>query len=372
MSIAQRPPRVLHLAAALTLASASPIRPGWLFERADTCSAGASKCPQAGPPGLLAGDTTVLCCPNGSNCAAIEPISCNITLQDPSKFPSSEVKTTELNLNLPTCGHGCCPFGFHCDKESGFCIEDDDQSLRSGEAMSLPTSSTRPTATGSSKPTSIAVTASATNLASSSEITAAKTMNTATVVGGVIGGLFALALMAGGIFFCRRSSKKADDEKPQSGTSSIVGPIIGNPIKHNRYPAERAVFPTTGQSSSYPSTPTQIQDRFSPRSPAWQSSPYGYYMSAEPPPLSSSRNLTNRYSNGMDRYSYRSEFQDVDAYRPRGGSGRSGSIIISTDKTTLNTWIDTDGKRQTAWPTRDRMLRLCDLDQRSTQVKQVK
>ncbi|KAI1266818.1 hypothetical protein F5Y18DRAFT_349440 [Xylariaceae sp. FL1019] len=373
MPITQRPSRLLYLAAALTLVSASSIQPGWLLERADTCAAGSSKCPQAGLPAnfccstketclVLAGNTTVVCCPNGSDCSVIEPISCNITLQDPSKFPSAEVKTTEVDLKLPTCANGCCPFGFHCDEGSVNCVEDDDQSLKPGGSTSPSTSATHPTATTSSAHTSTATTASSTSPTSSSETTAAKTMNTAAVVGGVIGGLFAFALVAGGVFFCyRRNRKSADDEKRRSGSSSIGAPIIGNPMPHDKYSAGRQVFVggTTGHSSSYASSPILAQDRFSPRSPAWQSAPNGYprdsidnatfarshHVSAEPPPLSSSRNLTNRYSNGTDRYSYGSDFEGADAYRPREGSGGSGSIKVSLDTGKLN---DRPG---TYWPT---------------------
>ncbi|KAI5924722.1 hypothetical protein F4810DRAFT_115806 [Camillea tinctor] len=64
----------------------------------------------------LASSTTALCCPGGSNCSVIQPIPCDIQLQNVTAFPESEVFTTNLSRSLPACGNGaCCPFGFLCN-----------------------------------------------------------------------------------------------------------------------------------------------------------------------------------------------------------------------------------------------------------------
>ena len=65
--------------------------------------------------------STAICCPTGSNCEQIEPIDCDVSLQDPSKNETSPVFTTKLNSPLQTCGNKCCPNGYTCDSTSNVC-----------------------------------------------------------------------------------------------------------------------------------------------------------------------------------------------------------------------------------------------------------
>ncbi|KAI0124393.1 hypothetical protein BJ170DRAFT_83622 [Xylariales sp. AK1849] len=71
-------------------------------------------------PGLtclsLASNTTALCCPEGFDCSAIQPIICDIDQQNVTAFPNSQVHTTNLEASLPSCGKStCCPFGYRCN-----------------------------------------------------------------------------------------------------------------------------------------------------------------------------------------------------------------------------------------------------------------
>jgi hypothetical protein len=94
-----------------------------LFERQSSCVSGYVHCNDA-PAGfccestarclLLAKNTTVRCCPNGGTCQVIDPITCDISQQNISLFPSAQLKTTNLTASLPTCGSLCCPFGYSC------------------------------------------------------------------------------------------------------------------------------------------------------------------------------------------------------------------------------------------------------------------
>ena len=65
--------------------------------------------------------STAICCPTGSNCEQIEPIDCDVSLQDPSKNETSPVFTTKLNSPLQSCGNKCCPNGYTCDSTSDVC-----------------------------------------------------------------------------------------------------------------------------------------------------------------------------------------------------------------------------------------------------------
>jgi hypothetical protein len=73
----------------------------------------------------LAGETTVLCCPEGSDCLKIQPIPCDISLQNGEKHGDAVVKTTALGGTLVGCKGQCCPFGYSCS--SGECVMDKNQ-----------------------------------------------------------------------------------------------------------------------------------------------------------------------------------------------------------------------------------------------------
>ena len=62
----------------------------------------------------LDNDRSMLCCPAGSDCQFIEPITCDITLQNATEHPRNPVHNTDLTRNLPKCGSLCCPQGFSC------------------------------------------------------------------------------------------------------------------------------------------------------------------------------------------------------------------------------------------------------------------
>jgi hypothetical protein len=99
--------------------------------------------------------TSAICCPNTIDCSAIQPITCEISLQDPSQHPDAAIQTTLLNKTLDTCGDSCCPFGFSCS--GSICLLNIDESKgfhQKGTATSVPnvtnTSSPSTTATGPS------------------------------------------------------------------------------------------------------------------------------------------------------------------------------------------------------------------------------
>ncbi|KAI0460227.1 hypothetical protein F5B21DRAFT_137353 [Xylaria acuta] len=431
MRYARGPLWTLQLAAVLAIAStsATSIRPNWVFERDDTCAANYNKCPQAGLPGnfccstgstcnLLAGGTTVLCCPQGSDCATIQPISCTISLQDPVANPKAQVKTTELDGKLPTCGKGCCPFGYHCDSDNANCVMDQDQSKKPGQTSSVPaTTSHTSSVPGATSPTSsVPSTTSGVHLSSSSTAsaggistsstataiggseqtptppaetpsssTAAQTLNKAAIAGGVIGGLFALSLIAAGVWLLlRRKRRRAEAEREKERDSTLSFGNIGNisaPIPHADYYNQRLDFLAKAQqgggggggssASSSPMTTTQtIPNRFfSPNSP-YSASVFGFgrpdsaitttadnnnnnnnrprshHASAE---VGGLRNLTDRYSAGASNNNNNNN--PLTPRTPRGGrlnSGGSESINIFADPSTVGSPSDYN-RRDTTW-----------------------
>ena len=135
-----------------------------LFDRADSCDAGFAPCTNADFPdnfccssgstcNALAANTTVVCCPPGSDCAVLTPISCDITQQDASRHPDSSIKTTALNGALPKCGDACCPFGYSCSSDT--CIVNANQNaspIQTAPAKTSSPSSSSSAARASSKP----------------------------------------------------------------------------------------------------------------------------------------------------------------------------------------------------------------------------
>ncbi|KAI1312401.1 hypothetical protein F5Y03DRAFT_390746 [Xylaria venustula] len=365
MSYVRRPLRTLQLAAVLAIASATSIQANRLFERAGTCAANYNKCTQAGLPenfccatgsscNVLAGATTVLCCPNDSDCSTIEIINCNLSLQDAATHPQAAVKTTELDGKLPTCGNGCCPFGYHCDTKKGNCVVDQDQSQKPGA-----TTSSIPSATPSPHPSTTSSTAgggtsTTTGAAASSETpasAAASTLNTAAIVGGVVGGLLALSLVIAGIWFLRHKRKRAEAEREKRETTESFGNMISAPIPHADYHTQRLDFLAKAQSSSVASSPTQgAQARFPPSSPysafafrpgsEMTDRPRSHHVSAE---VGGLRNLTDRYSGGSTN-TIPNPFRGGE----RLNSGGSESINIFADPSTVGT-PSIYNRRDTTW-----------------------
>ncbi|KAL2154382.1 hypothetical protein VTH82DRAFT_3058 [Thermothelomyces myriococcoides] len=143
--------RLLLLAAsiaAVRTAAASAIFMDQLFARQSSCLPNYFRCENAEFPDYfcckgketcipLAGDTTLLCCPEGSDCQRIRPVPCDIELQNGEKNPDAVIKTTALGGTLPRCGTQCCPFGYSCI--DGQCAKD-----RNQNAVPIQTRTSRP------------------------------------------------------------------------------------------------------------------------------------------------------------------------------------------------------------------------------------
>ncbi|KAF3055574.1 hypothetical protein GL218_07207 [Daldinia childiae] len=309
------PRRALRLAAVLaTTASATYIRPNILLERADsTCAADFTKCALSGLPEnfccepdttciALAGNTTVLCCPKGKTCNKINPITCDLALQDPATNPEAEIKTTALDGILETCGTGtCCPFGYHCD--GTICVKNTDQSQKpetkpSSISTSVPTSTSSPAS--ASKTTTVAVSeitsatppptsptaptapdTEPTDEPTSEPVTEAPapsttgTADTVKIVGGVIGGVVGFVFIILAVIFARYKRKKQLQRREQlqrHDSTSSFGNIISAPVPHAKYPNERIDFlakqPQSSSPRSFtPSSPTAVASPGSHRKP---------------------------------------------------------------------------------------------------------
>ncbi|ETS88007.1 hypothetical protein PFICI_01835 [Pestalotiopsis fici W106-1] len=283
--------RAWMLAAALsstistTLAMSVP--PSQIFARDSTCGdTSYSQCPQAGLPDnfcckpgtsciALAGNTTIVCCPDGDDCSVIASIVCDVQLQNATSAPDAVVKTTALTSKLPTCGSMCCPFGYTCDADNN-CAKDEDQSQMpegAGDASSTASatgttaastghaSTAAPTATATDSAAAGAHTTGAASQGSSSDAsdTAAKEhaegANVSAIVGGVVGGVvFLVAAIIGAVYLVYRRRKQQESKRAsdQSFISRNARGMISNPIPQDGFTYGRSDF----ISRSNPSTRT--------------------------------------------------------------------------------------------------------------------
>lgn len=227
-----------------------------LFMRQSTCAPKFSQCKNANFPNYfccpsgqrclsLAGNTTLLCCPNDSDCSKIQPVPCDISLQDGEKNPDAVVKTTALGGTLGRCDGQCCPFGYTCRGTE--CVMDQNQNavpIQTNTAKPGPTStgSARTSATSGTGPST---TADATNPTNNPSTTSgspneASTANSGPPVAAIAGGVTAAIVVLIGVavlaFILLRKKKKKESEarsppKLSRSTSSfgniISGPIIG-------------------------------------------------------------------------------------------------------------------------------------------------
>ena len=238
---------------------------------------GLESCPSTLPPSFccpkgtscvsLAGASTVLCCPDGQDCAKIRPITCALSQQDASENPKAPIKTTLLDGELPSCGKGtCCPFGYSCDGD--LCVKDKDQSQRPVKPSSTTSAATASTtsaeivdttAVPSVVPTTVpAADSSSTESASTSGPTSDdgddqgsdssedgnnnesqdSGPDTAALIGGVIGGLACLVIIAVLAWLCYRRQKKrtylANQEKAAGGAAGRSPRPPPSSLSHKR------------------------------------------------------------------------------------------------------------------------------------------
>ncbi|KAE8150540.1 hypothetical protein BDV25DRAFT_154274 [Aspergillus avenaceus] len=161
-----RRPTVIFLISSLA-ATICPTHAFYLEARdSESCPSSYQKCGGTGLPASfccpssstcvnLDNASSVICCPKGQSCAYIEPINCNLQLQNATLYPTNPIKTTKLNGQLPKCGDSCCPFGYTCKG---------DQLCELDSPSTTTTSPTSPsTKTNPPKPTTPPGTTTATN-----------------------------------------------------------------------------------------------------------------------------------------------------------------------------------------------------------------
>jgi hypothetical protein len=231
----------------------------------------------------LDSSSSALCCPDGASCSQIQPLSCNVTSQNPELYPGASVQTTRLHDNLPACGNGCCPFGYTCssqgsgDNLNSFCTLNTDTSIIGSSSASSPATTA---ATSADSTTFPSATSTATTSGIDSNTTRPTTQCSRFPGGAIAAGFFpgllagALLMLLGVLFFGSRNP----DSRPSSHNSSLYKPY---------FPMRSADGTITGVSGPIPvesqgartdflhRTTSRARSFFSPRSDPDQDG-YGY------------------------------------------------------------------------------------------------
>ena len=261
-----------------------------LTGRAQTCSiSGYTPCNKNGLPGNFCCPSTsqcipfnngksAICCPQGRDCSKIQTISCDLTQQNATAHPSSQLFTTDLTTNMQTCGDKCCPQGYSCN--NGQCA------ISSGSASASSAPSSAATSSKSSTPTSSNASSASSKSQPSSPPTGSSSAsnNTASAhpqshcsqfpAAGLVVGFFA-GLAAGLILafvgMCCFGPRRRNRDPPQSPDISSVAASVSDPIyQPQQANAFRSDFLRRESNSKYSKRTSKVRSLFS-RTPTMRS-----------------------------------------------------------------------------------------------------
>ncbi|KAF2098648.1 hypothetical protein NA57DRAFT_56301 [Rhizodiscina lignyota] len=181
------------------------------------------------------GTEAVICCPQSDSgkCTTIQPISCDISKQNASVNPHSELFTQDLSQKLGTCGQGtCCPLGYSCKDDT--CVMDEETKQSPGakapaeSSQSLPPSTVSPPLSTSSTPSAVSSTPSSLISDTTPPNATPTPQNTSdyparAVLAGLFPGIILGALLGAAIFFYvrHRSNKRLEASERNSQRSSF-------------------------------------------------------------------------------------------------------------------------------------------------------
>ncbi len=172
---------------------------------------------------------SAICCPTGQDCKTIAPLSCDITKQNATLSPASQLHSTDLTGTLATCGSQCCPKGYSCQNNN--CVMAASASSTTTKAAS-PTSTSKPTSTGTANPTSSGTTSAPSSSPQTTTATAAHSSiftPVGVLVGFFSGLLVGVLLTVAIICLCGRrrikSAKKSNSSVFSSPSATVSDPI---------------------------------------------------------------------------------------------------------------------------------------------------
>ncbi len=172
---------------------------------------------------------SAICCPTGKDCSTISTISCDLTKQNATAYPTSLIYTTNLSgVILPSCNGACCPQGYEC-QGSDCVLVSAPSSTRSASAPSSTSSATN-TPTSSSVVSTVSTFAPASGSNNSVAIAHCNAFPPTAVIAGFFPGVAAGILLAlAGMCLCGHRSRKERTAQSSPDISSVAA-SISDPI----------------------------------------------------------------------------------------------------------------------------------------------
>lgn len=204
-------------------------------------------------PVILAGGTTILCCPSGHDCSLINIITCDLALQNPHPVGRDPpvVATIYTDKKLATCSAGCCPWGYTCsignpeyESKGPVCIMNMNQSIQpdgkpftylplTGTGTSTSTTTSFTTSSISTSTLSSTLETVITSTADSSPSTvqpvvtngaSSPALSVPSIAGIAAGGFALLLILAGALYFLRRRRRKTYNAVATGDNSHLPPP----------------------------------------------------------------------------------------------------------------------------------------------------
>ncbi|KAA6407449.1 MAG: hypothetical protein FRX48_08692 [Lasallia pustulata] len=174
--------------------------------------------------------TSAICCPSGSDCKQIQPLSCDITQQNSTLHPQNPLHSTQLAGTLQPCGGFCCPQGFSC--QNGLCIMDDQNDSSSTTSASSTASNSAATTLKSAPNISTTVPSTAASNPAATQSPTPQIKCNAFPANAIVAGFFS-GLLTGGflaflIILCIR--RRRDAKSRRSGDFGRVSATVSDPI----------------------------------------------------------------------------------------------------------------------------------------------
>ena len=226
-----------------------------LLPRSNTCSLpDFAPCNQDGLPDNFCCPTTstcmpfndkksAICCPSGQTCSIITAISCDISQQNATLHPGSQLFSTELSGTLQSCnGNLCCPKGYTCQGDQCAIVNSSITASTSSATSTSSFQTSSQTTTGSSSSSSASATRSQTSTSATLIPSGQATTNGTvlqphcpqfTAAGTLVGFFSGLAsgILLTVIFLCCFGHRRhKDPPSPTSPEFSNVRASISDPI----------------------------------------------------------------------------------------------------------------------------------------------